>query len=64
MKNLKTVCLVMHKLARAYKPQELAHDAYPLYDVFRPAHPGGHEGQGGQGALDLGLLEKLAKRNE
>ncbi len=32
--NLKAVQSVMQKLAKAYKPQELAHDAYPLYERF------------------------------
>ena len=31
----------MQKLAKAYKPQELAHDAYPLYERFRLDIPAG-----------------------
>ncbi len=51
----------MKKLAEAYKPQQLAHDAYPLYKRFRPAIPAGKKGWGAKGDLDLGLMEQLAK---
>lgn len=47
--NLKTVRSAMQKLARAYKPQELAHDAYWLYERFRPGIPAGKRGWGCQG---------------
>ena len=59
--NLKAVRSVMQKLARAYKPKELAHDAYPLYERFRPSIPEGVRGWGAKGDLDLGLIELLAK---
>ncbi len=42
--DLKAVQSAMKKLAKAYKPQELAHDAYPLYERFRPAIPEGVRG--------------------
>jgi len=58
--DLKTVRLTMQKLAKAYKPQELAHDAYPLYERFRPSIPEGVKGWGAKGALDLKLIEQLA----
>jgi hypothetical protein len=51
----------MQKLAKAYKPQELAHDAYPLYERFRPDIPAGKKGWGAKGDLDLGLIGRLAK---
>jgi hypothetical protein len=51
----------MQKLAKAYTPQELAHDAYRLYERFRPAIPAGKKGWGAKGDLDLGLIERLAK---
>ena len=44
--DLKAVRSAMQKLARAYKPQELAHDAYPLYERFRPDIPAGKKGWG------------------
>ena len=34
--DLKAVKSAMQKLAKAYKPQQLAHDAYALYERFRP----------------------------
>ena len=59
--DLKAVRSAMRKLAKAYKPQELAHDAYPLYERFRPEIPAGKKGRGAKGDLDLGLIERLAK---
>src|SRR4051794_36118344 len=59
--NLKAVRSAMQKLARAYKPQELAHDAYPLYERFRPDIPAGTKGWGARSDLDLGLIRELAK---
>jgi hypothetical protein len=59
--DLKAVRSAMQKLAKAYKPQELAHDAYPFYERFQPAIPGGVKGWGAKGDLDLGLIGRLAK---
>ena len=52
----------MQKLAKAYKPSELAHDAYSLYEQFRPDIPAGKKGWGAKGDLGLGFIVKLAKR--
>lgn len=52
----------MQKLSKAYKPQELADQAYPLYEQFRPRIPGGKKGWGARGDLDLKQIEELAKR--
>ena len=52
----------MQKLAKAYKPKELADVAYPLYEEFRPEIPSGQRGWGAEGDLDLNLIEKLAER--
>ena len=60
--DLKAVRSAMQKLAKAYKPSELAHDAYPLYEQFRPAIPVGKKGWGAKGELDLALMGKLAKK--
>jgi hypothetical protein len=49
------------RLARAYTPQELAHDAYRLYERFRPDIPAGKKGWGAKGDLDPGLIGRLAK---
>ena len=59
--DLKAVRSAMQKLAKAYKPQELAHDAYPLYERFRPDIPAGKMGWGAKGDLDLGLIGRLAQ---
>ena len=59
--DLKAVRSAMQKLAKAYKPQELAHDAYRLYERFRPDVPAGKKGWGARGDLDLGLIGRLAK---
>ena len=60
--DLKAVRSAMQKLARAFKPRELAHDAFSLYEEFRPAVPEGVKGWGAKGELDLGLIEKLASK--
>ena len=60
--DLKAVRSAMQKLAKAYKPSDLAHDAYSLYEQFRPDIPAGKKGRGAKGDLDLGLIGKLAKR--
>jgi hypothetical protein len=62
--NLKVVRSAMQKLAKAYKPSELAHDAYPLYERFRPDIPSGKKGWGAKGDLDLGLIGRLAKEKK
>jgi hypothetical protein len=59
--NLKAVQSAMKKLAKSYKPQQLAHDAYALYERFRPDIPAGKKGWGAKGDLDLGLIGRLAK---
>jgi hypothetical protein len=59
--DLKAVRSAMQRLAKAYRPQELAHDGYPLYERFRPAIPEGVKGWGARGDLDLGLIEGMAK---
>jgi hypothetical protein len=51
----------MLKLAKAYQPLELAHDAYRLYERFRPDIPAGTKGWAAEGDLDLGLIGGLAK---
>jgi hypothetical protein len=60
--DLKTVRSAMQKLARAYKPQELAHDVYRIYERFRPDIPEGVKGWGAKGNLDLELIEGLARK--
>lgn len=59
--DLKAVRSAMQKLAKAYKPKDLAHEAYPLYERFRPDIPAGTKGWGAKGDLDLGVIGQLAK---
>jgi hypothetical protein len=59
--DLKAVRSAMQKLAKAYRPQELAPNAYRLYERFRPDIPAGKRGWGAKGDLDLGLIVRLAK---
>ena len=59
--DLKAARSAMQKLARAYTPQGLAHNAYRLYERFRPDIPAGKKGWGAKGDLDLGLVGRLAK---
>jgi hypothetical protein len=60
--GLKAVRSAMQKLAKAYKPQEIAHDAYRLYERFRPDIPAGTKGWGAKGDLDLGLIGGWRRR--
>jgi hypothetical protein len=54
----------MKKLAKAFTPKQLADEAYPLYERFRPEIPEGVKGWGAKGNLDLSLIASLANRNE
>ena len=60
--DLAAVRKAMTKLAKAYKPKELAQAAYSLYERFRPTIPEGTKGWGAKGDLDLGVIEELAKQ--
>jgi hypothetical protein len=62
--DLKAVRSAMQGLARAFKPQELARDAYRLYERFRPDIPAGKKGWGAKGELDLGLIGRLAREKK
>jgi hypothetical protein len=62
--NLKAVRSAMQKLAKAYKPKELAEDAYSLYERFRPTIPEGVKGWGARGDLDLEVIEGLARQTK
>ena len=60
--DLGVVQAAMQRLAKAYKPRELAYAAYSLYERFRPSVPEGAKGWNATGNLDLGIIERLAKR--
>jgi hypothetical protein len=59
--DLKAVRSAVQKLAKVYRPQELAHGTYRLYERFRPDLPEGKRGWGAKGDLDLVLVGRLAK---
>jgi hypothetical protein len=60
--DLDRVKQAMQKLAKAYKPKELADAAYPLYEQFRPAIPAGKKGWGARGDLDLDLIRAMSRK--
>ena len=47
--------------AHAYRPRELAAEAFALYEEFRPAVPEGVKGWGEKGVLDMRKIHSLAK---
>jgi hypothetical protein len=59
--DLKAVRKALESLAQAYNPEELAEEAYLLYERFRPTVPEGAKGWGAKGELDLALIHRLAK---
>ena len=59
--DLNDVQAAMQKLAKAYKPEELAAKAYTLYEQFRPTIPEGTKGWGAKGELDLDRIRTLSK---
>jgi len=52
----------MEKLAAAFPPEQLAEQAFGLYEAFRPAIPAGARGWGAKGTLDLARIAALAGR--
>jgi hypothetical protein len=58
---LPDVRAAMEALGVAYPPEQLAAEAYALYEQFRPAIPEGTRGWGAAGSLDLDLIRALAK---
>jgi hypothetical protein len=51
----------MAQLADSRDPEELAAEAYRLYEQFRPAIPAGVAGWGAPGTLSLARIRKMAK---
>src|ERR1017187_191710 len=49
----------MMQLAKAFKPEEFAQQAFGFYEQFRPKIPEGVVGWGAKGELDLGRIRKL-----
>jgi len=56
------VSAAMALLADSRDSEELAAEAYALYEQFRPAIPAGEAGWGAAGTLSLARIRKLAKR--
>ncbi len=59
--ELPEVRRAMEKLAESRSPQELAAEAFRLYERFRPSIPAGEKGWGAKGELDLDEIRSLAK---
>jgi hypothetical protein len=60
-KELADVRAAMEDLAKAYPPDQLAAQAYALYEQFRPEVPEGTKGWGAAGTLDLYRIRSLSK---
>lgn len=60
--DLAEVRKAMEALARSLEPEALEAQAFGLYEKFRPQIPEGKRGWGAAGELDLGQLQRLAKR--
>jgi hypothetical protein len=58
---LEDVRAAMQELAVSYEPDELAKQAYALYEKFRPEIPEGKKGWGAAGDLDLDRIRSLHK---
>src|SRR5882724_3897010 len=52
----------MEALAKAYSPDQLAAQAYALYEQFRPDIPQGKQGWGAAGPLDLDHIRSLGEK--
>jgi hypothetical protein len=61
--DLVAVQEAMQELAHSLAPEQLANQAYTLYEQFRPEVPEGQKGWGAKGELDLDLIRSLAKRS-
>lgn len=62
--SLADVRAAMAALAGAFSPEELAGQAYDLYEKFRPEVPAGVKGWGAQGELDLEYIRSLASEKD
>lgn len=60
--ELPEVQAAMEELAQAYEPDQLAAQAYSLYEQFRPEIPGDKRGWGAEGKLDLDQIRSLAAK--
>jgi len=58
--SLSPVRDAMRDLAKAFRPEELAQNAFHLYEKFRPAIPDDVTGWGAKGRLDIARIRSLA----
>jgi hypothetical protein len=58
--SLGTARAAMRDLAKAFRPEQLATNAFRLYEEFRPAIPEGVTGWGAKGNLDIDRIRSLA----
>jgi len=58
--SLGTVRSAMRSLAKAIRPEDVAKQAFSLYEGFRPAIPEGVRGWGAKGNLDIDRIRSLA----
>ncbi len=58
--DLEAARAAMTTLAHAYRPRDLANEAFALYEEFRPAIPEGVKGWGAKRLLDLRTIRSLA----
>jgi hypothetical protein len=62
--DLEAVQEVMTQLAEALDPEDLAREAFSLYEQFRPIIPEGKRGWGAAGELDLEVIRALTPKND
>jgi len=53
----------MERLAASLPPKTLEHEAYGLYEKFRPAIPAGEAGWGKAGVLSVATIEGLVSKS-
>jgi hypothetical protein len=61
---LKEVRAAMLRVARSYPKDELAAQAYALYERFRPGVRDGKSGWGAKGTLDVAAIARLRKTKD
>jgi hypothetical protein len=59
--SLPVVRRAMEQLAQSRAPEQLAEEAFRLYEVFRPSVPAGESGWGAKGTLSLAKIYQLAQ---
>ena len=61
---LPTTRAAMVKLAKSRDPEQLADEAFRLYEAFRPGVPAGESGWGAKGTLSLAKIVALAENRK